>query len=222
MINTVQHGDCLQIMPDMADGSVEMVLTDIPYDVVSRPSGGLRNLDKGSADIATFSIQDFIPEVVRVIRGSVYIFCSTEQVSEIRARLIDEGLTTRLCVWQKTNPSPMNGQYMWLSGIETCVYGRKKGAIFNEHCQNPVWQYPTQRKIGAITPKPVALFERLIQASSNTGDIVLDPCMGVGTACAAAIRTGRHYIGMDINKACCKYAKIWIKQLESQTKLFDF
>ena len=45
--------------------------------------------------------------------------------------------TVRHLVWEKTNPSPMNGQYIYLSGIENAVWFKKKGATFNAHCKNP-------------------------------------------------------------------------------------
>ena len=65
----------MDIFPTMEDDSVTLTLTDIPYDEVNRKSGGLRNLDKRDADIITFSLNDFIDEVVRITSGSVYIFC---------------------------------------------------------------------------------------------------------------------------------------------------
>ena len=53
MLNLMQ-GDCLELMKNFEDGSVDFTLTDIPYDAVNRSSNGLRNLDKGNADILTF------------------------------------------------------------------------------------------------------------------------------------------------------------------------
>ena len=44
--NTVHHGDCLKIMKCFSDKSIDLILTDIPYDVVNRKDNGLRNLDK--------------------------------------------------------------------------------------------------------------------------------------------------------------------------------
>ena len=130
-----------------------MTLTDIPYGVVNR-NGGLRLFDKSDADRETFDLSSFLEEVERVTAGSIYIFCSTEQVSLIRQFLAARKLTTRLCVWEKTNPSPVNGQYHWLSGIELCVYGRKKKATFNEHCTNTVFRYPSVRRKLHPTEKP--------------------------------------------------------------------
>ena len=50
------NNDCMQVMPTIENNSVNFTLTDIPYDVVNRSSNGLRNLDKGKADIITFNI----------------------------------------------------------------------------------------------------------------------------------------------------------------------
>ena len=112
------NDNCMKILPTLPDGSITMTLTDIPYDEVNRKSGGLRNLDKSHADIITFPLDEFIDEIVRVTSGSIYIFCGSVQVSHIRNRLIEHNMSVRHCIWEKTNPSPMNGQHIWLSSIE--------------------------------------------------------------------------------------------------------
>ena len=201
------NDDCMNILPSLADGSITLTLTDIPYDEVNRKSGGLRNLDKSHADIITFPLDKFIDEIVRVTSGSIYIFCGSVQVSHIRNRLIEHKLSVRHCIWEKSNPSPMNGQHMWLSSIENCVYAKKKGAYFDirERCKSAVWKCPTEKYKGHPTPKPIELMERLIQASSQSGDTVFDPCMGSGAVGIAAKRTRRNFIGVELNE---KYYKI--------------
>ncbi len=206
-INKIVQGNCLELMKEIEDNSFEMTLTDIPYAVVNRKSNGLRNLDKKDADEETFSIEEFLPSVVRLTKGSVYVFCSTEQVSEIRGGLVDLGLTTRLCIWKKAAPSPMNGQFLWLSGIECCVYGKKKKAIFNEHCKNPVWEYASERNKLHPTQKPLKLFQYLITVSSNPGDCIFDPCIGSGTTALAAIKEKRNYFGIDLSSEYVETAK---------------
>jgi len=191
------HGECLEKMADIEDGSVDMVLTDIPYDVVNRASNGLRNLDKGKADKITFSLIPAMREAFRICNGSIYIFCATEQVSEIRSFYASRGMTTRLCIWEKTNPSPMNGQHTWLSGVECFVYAKKKGATFNEHCKNTVFRHSVPRGKLHPTMKPVDLLERLISASSNEGDTVLDFTMGSGTTGVACKNLNRSFIGIE-------------------------
>lgn len=204
-----------------------MTLTDIPYDVVNRPTGGLREFDKGAADVATFDVEEFTKEVTRVTSGSVYVFCSTEQVSVIRGTLVAEGLSTRLCIWQKTNPPPTNGQYLWLSGVETCVFGRKPKATFNEFCKVPVWKCSTRTRnnkppgVTHKTHKPINLMKYIIRTSSNPGDVIFDPCFGSGSTGAAAVLEGRQYIGVDISQEYCEQARELIKWAGSQPS-FDF
>lgn len=71
MFNT----DCLDIMCQMDANVVDFTLTDIPYDAVNRDSNGLRNLDKGNADIITFDLNEFLKQVFRVTSNSICIFC---------------------------------------------------------------------------------------------------------------------------------------------------
>jgi site-specific DNA-methyltransferase (adenine-specific) len=206
-MNEIKCGNCIEEMKLLPENKVEMTLTDIPYGVVNRPSNGIRRFDKDDADEETFDLEEFIKEVVRVTKGSIYVFCGTEQVSFIRAKLVEYKLTTRLCILKKINPSPGNGEHMWLSGIECCVYGRKKGAVFNEHCKNPVWEYPCVRGKLHKTQKPLELFQYLIRTSSNSGDSVLDPCLGSGTTALAALKENRDFIGFDINPKYVEIAK---------------
>ena len=70
-------------MKYIPDGSVDLVLTDIPYNGVNRKGNGLRNLDKGKADEITFELVDFAEEIYRVAKGTIIIFCGQGQLSEI-------------------------------------------------------------------------------------------------------------------------------------------
>ena len=196
--NICYQGDCLEVMKTLPDNSVDLVLTDIPYDGVNRKSSGLRNLDKGKADIITFDLDKFVRESIRVSKGSGYIFCGWEQISEIVSIIREYKLSHRLCCWKKTNPSPMNGQSIWLSGAEYCVYFKKPNATFNQHCKNCVWDFPSGRGKQHPTEKPLNLFKYLIESSSNIGDIVLDPCFGSGTTGVASIELNRKFIGVEL------------------------
>jgi DNA modification methylase len=100
-----------------------------------------------------------------------------------------------------SNPSPMNGQFLWLSGMECCVYGKKKKAVFNEHCKNPVWEFPIEKNKLHPTQKPLKLFQYLITVSSNPGDLVFDPCVGSGTTALAAVREKRNYLAFDLSQS---------------------
>jgi site-specific DNA-methyltransferase (adenine-specific) len=207
----LRQGDCMTIMQLIPEKSVNLVLTDIPYGEVNRKHGSLRVLDKGIADIITFDLAHFVKELIRVCTGSFYVFCGTEQVSEIRKLFVDYGLTTRLGIWEKTNPSPMNGKKLWLSGIECCVFARNKKATFNQHCKNSVWRFPNGRSKQHPTEKPLNLFKFLVESSSNVNDLVLDPCMGSGTTGVACKDLGRKFIGIEQD---VKYFEIAKKRIE--------
>lgn len=204
---TLHCGDSLELLKNIFSESVQMVLTDIPYGAVNRTSAGLRNLDKSIADVVTFELKDLVKQLVRITKGTCYVFCGTEQVSELRHLFVEAGLTTRLGIWEKTNPSPMNGQRLWLSSIECCVFARKSKAIFTEHCKSSVWRNPSTRSKIHPTQKPVALFERLILASSLEGQTVCDPFMGSGTTGVACKGLMRKFIGIEKDPVYFEAAK---------------
>ena len=123
-------GDCLEVMPkQIKDNSIDMVLSDIPYGVVNRKSNGLRNLNKGAADVITFDLENYLIESLRVCKGAIVIFCGKEQFSFIFQFFANKKGTVRPIIWQKSNPSPMNGQHVYLSGVEVGVWFKPRGFI---------------------------------------------------------------------------------------------
>lgn len=202
-INEIYNVDCIEGMERLDDNSIDMILTDIPYGEVNKKSNGLRKMghfDKGNANTITFDIEVFLKECVRVCSGCIYIFCGSEQVSSIRRYFIEQKMSTRHCIWEKTNPAPINGKHIWLSGIENCIYAKKSGATHNVHCKNTVWRFPNGRGKQHPTEKPLKLFEFLIEASSNEEMLILDPCLGSGTTAVAAKKLNRNYIGFELDK----------------------
>ena len=76
-----------------------------------------------------------------------------------------------------------------------------------------VQRFNTDKSKGSLHPtqKPVALLEYLIKTYTNEGDVVLDNCMGSGSTCVAAVNTGRHYIGIELDD---KYFDIACQRLD--------
>lgn len=214
---TLYCGDCKDILPSI--GQVDAVVTDPPYGEVNRKSAGLRNLDKGVADIVNFD-EVWLADQFSKITNSIYIWCGFSQISYYTEKLKENGFSNRLCIWEKTNPSPMNGQHLWLSSIEPCVFARKNGAIFNEHCVSPVWRLPTEPKEYHPTAKPIKLMEILINASTNENNTVLDPFMGSGTTGIAAVQMNRKFIGVELSKEYFDIACKRIEQAQAQQRMF--
>jgi len=217
--NKIICADCLTVMRDMPDNSVDMILTDIPYSGVNRNSSGLRNLNKGDADIVNFDIEDMLKSFIRICKGSFYIFCGYKQISQIFDKLEASSISTRMIIWEKTNPSPMNGEHIYLSGIEKAVYGKKKNATFNGHCLNTVFRFPAQNDKIHPTQKNTKLFKRLIEISSNENDIIFDPFIGSGTTALACVQMNRRFIGIEISEAYCQIARARIEKEKVQLKL---
>ena len=86
-----------------------------------------------------------------------------------------------------------------------------------------VWQFDAERasKVGHPAPFPVELPYRTIQLYTFEGDVVLDPFVGAGATCIAALKTNRKYVAYDIDKKYCDLAERRIKQfLQEQITLF--
>lgn len=208
----IERGDCMMLMQLLPNNSVDFTLTDIPYDEVNRKSNGLRNLDKDKADILTFNLYDFLDGVYRVTKNSICIFCGREQFSVIYNFFAQKKGTVRPIVWEKSNPSPMNGQHIYLSGVEFAVWFKKSGAnVFNAHCKNTVFKYPCGRSKLHPTEKNHDLLKELILDNSNEGDIVFDPCLGSGTTAICSVELNRHYIGFELDP---QYYDIACKRLD--------
>ena len=172
--------------------------------MVNRADNGLRNLNKDKADIITFDLDSFLDEIYRLTSGSIIIFCGVNQVSQIYNYFADKQNnkqgTTRQLIWKKTNPSPMNGQHIYLSGIENAIWFKKRGATFNAHCKNTVFEFPSGRSKIHPTEKNHELIKDLILDNSNEGDIIFDPCAGSLAHCLVAKENGRRYVGCELNK----------------------
>ena len=208
MKNKIIKGDCITEMKLMSSNSVDLTLTDIPYNVVSRKSNGLRQLDKKEADVLTFHLPSFLIEVERITKNSLIIFCGKEQFSQIYSFFANKKGTVRPIVWQKSNPSPMNGQHIYLSGVEFAVWFKKSGAkTFNAHCKNTVFKYPNGTSKLHPTEKNHGLLKELILDNSNEGDIVFDPCCGSGSHLLVSKELGRNYLGIELDENYYKIAE---------------
>ena len=79
-----------------------------------------------------------------------------------------------------------------------------KGKIPEDWWIIPIIGSTSKERLGYPTQKPEKLLERIIKASSNPGDIVLDPMCGCGTAVAVAHKLGRQWIGIDVSPTACR------------------
>ncbi len=207
-LNNIYNIDCMIGMKDFEKNSVNLTLTDIPYGEVNRKDNGLRGLDKGFADELNFKLNDFLDELYRVTSNTIIVFCGKKQFSEIFSYFADKKGTTRCLVWEKTNPSPMNGQHIYLSGIELAVWFKKSGTkSFNAHCKNTVFRFASGSSKIHKTEKNHKLLEALILDNSKEDEIVFDPCVGSGAHMIVSKKLNRRFIGFELNQEMCEIAK---------------
>lgn len=219
------NNDCLEVMKDMDNETVNITLTDIPYDMVNRKDNGLRNLNKENADIITFDIQQFLGEVYRVTKDEIIIFCGVNQVSEIYKFFAEKQSknkgTVRQLIWEKTNPSPMNGEYIYLSGIENAIWFRKSKGTFNARCKNTVFKHASGRSKLHPTEKNHKLLEELILDNSNEKQVLFDPCSGSGSHLYVARKLNRFFIGCELDENYYNINKNRLEEQESELKRED-
>ena len=217
MDSKLLHGDCLELMKDIPDKSIDMILTDIPYGVVNRSDNGLRNLNKEKADVFNLDMNKMLEEFYRISGGQIIVFCGKEQFSDIYEFFANQNGTTRPIIWHKSNPSPMNGQHVYLSGVELAVWFKPKGRkVFNAHCKNTVFKHSNGSRKIHPTQKNVNLFEELITDNTNENEIVFDPFMGSGTTGVACLNTSRNFIGIEIDDEYFELAKQRINEARNK------
>ena len=216
------NGDCLELMKNIPDKSVDLVIMDPPYEIYGGKSGGCfgrearayhneiynTGLDQGISN-------SVLEELVRVMKKiNIYIWCNKTQLRQYINFFESRGCTTDLLTWHKTNPVPTcNNKY--LSDTEYILYFRASGVPMygSYNTKKKYYITPTNKsdknKWGHPTMKPVDIIKNLVINSSKDGDIVLDPFMGSGTTGVAVkeIGGGRHFIGIEIDKEYYEIAK---------------
>jgi len=211
------NGDCLERMKEIPDGSVDLILTDPPYDIKNTKAGGNSPLAKSmqkmndqirDANIVSGFNIAILDELVRIGKTiNMYFFCNKSQLPMyIEYFVSDRGCGFDLIKWVKTNAMPTyNNKY--LSDTEYCFYARKGGYCNPQNYKDASTLYLDKLNISDKklynhpTIKPLPLVERLIRNSSHDGDIILDPFMGSGTTGVAALRNNRKFIGIELDPA---------------------
>lgn len=223
--------DCIEYMKGMEEKSVDFVLTDIPYGEVNERLKARNRFrknfgwtEKGKADKTKFALSDFLPLVAKAMKKSCVIFCGIGQLREI-FDFFQKGLgwPARQLVWEKTNPTVVNGDKMYLSGTENAVWAKRPGAPFKPFCKSNVFRYPTiGGASGKIHPteKSHGLLRELILDNTEPGDLVFDPCAGSGSTLLVASQEGRRSFGCELNGVFYQKAKARLEKAGFQPVLF--
>lgn len=209
-INTVQNKDCMEGMAAMDGGSVDLVIADPPYFQGDGGGGGAYGIRNKSfrdqiGDMMCGISDECLEQMARVCkRVNMYIFCSVLQIPQYLAFATRHGYKFDILTWHKTNAVPAcNGKYM--PDTEYIVFVKEGGVPLYGTAATKRKYYVTptnvkdKRRWGHPTIKPLNIVQNLIINSTQEGGVVLDPFMGSGTTAVACIRTGRNYIGFELN-----------------------
>lgn len=240
------HNDnCLKIMKDIPDRSIDIILCDLPYgttkcswDIII-PFDELwqqyNRIIKDNGAILLFGQEPF-SSLLRTSNLQMYrydIYWEKERLTNIMQVKKRVGKTIEnISVFYKNQPT-YNPQMVKYDGKPRTnkVKNGKLGKLVDDNNDKYVkeyvdtgYRYPTQVwkfKRDTLTSnlhptqKPVSLLEELIKTFSNEGDIVLDNCMGSGSTGVACINTNRHFIGIELNE---KYFNIATERINNDIK----
>lgn len=237
--------DCLEIIPILENNSIDLLLTDPPYNLgefIQKRNYNIKNMRENSLedmlDWDSLSKEDYLINMDKFfqkvssklkIGANIIIFISSlriESIVEIAERYGFYYKTTG--VWHKTNPMPRNMNLHFVSSNEFWiyfVYKKRTGNVFNNE-NRMIMDYiesstpkSLEKQYGKHpTQKPIQVIEYLIKILSNEEDLVLDPFMGSGTTGKSAIKLNRRFIGIELNK---KYFEIAEKRISSINPILE-
>lgn len=230
-------GDCLELMKDIPDNSVDMILCDFPYGTTCNkwdtiiPFDALwmqyKRIRKSNAPILLFSQQPFtslaVTSNIKEFRYE-WIYEKTNGTGFLNAKKMPLKAHENILVFYKTLPT-YNPQFTkgkpYCRGWKNLTSSNYGKGVFHFSASKDGKRFPRSvlkfsnvssdsRKGFHPTQKPVALLEYLIKTYTNEGDMILDNCMGSGSTGVAAINTKRSFIGIEKEE---EYYNIALKRI---------
>lgn len=212
------HGDCLEVLKNLPDNSVDMVLTDPPYgiDFQSNSRGGNKSMrfEKILNDKTPFI--EFIQHLPRVLKptGCAMIFTRWDKQQIFIDELVKHGLKPKnILIWDKVVHGMGDLKRAFGSRYESIIFVANNEFRFNGKRPTDIVQCMKINSQHLIHPnqKPVALLENLIEKCTKENQTVLDCFMGSGSTGTACLNTNRKFIGIELDKKYFDIAQSRIK-----------
>ena len=236
----LRQGDCLELMKDIPDNSIDMILCDLPYGTTTNKWDSIIPLDKlwneyeriikDNGAIVLFSQMPFTIELVhsnfKLFRYE-WIWEKENATGFLNAKKMPLKIHENILVFYKKlptyNPQMRTGfkPYKCKQGRHSTNYGLyEQGHITESNGERyPIDIIEFKKDTGLHpTQKPVALLEYLIKTYTNENDLVLDNCMGSGSTGVACVNTGRNFIGIELDENYFNIAKeriVGIKEVQN-------
>lgn len=214
-MNKLINGNAIEFMKTLESESVDLIVTDPPYKVTARGnagnSGGMMK-KKLSMQGKIFKHNDikpieYIPEFYRLLKDGSHCYIMTNHVNlqEMINVATECGFKfIKSLIWNKGNK--IMGQY-YMSQFEYILFFRKgKGKKINKCGTADILNVPNKKtkdengKNIHDTEKPIELMKILIENSSQEGEMVFDPFVGVGATVIACKELNRQYIGIELDE----------------------
>ena len=237
-INQIHHGDCLTLLTEMPDASVNLVVTSPPYNLLNSSGNGMKNGNGGKWSRAALmqgyaNHTDAMPhadyvdwqrgclnELLRVLTPDGAIFYNhkwrvQKGLLQDRTDIIDGFPVRQIIIWQRSGGFNHNPGYflptyevIYLIAKPEFRLAPKAGSV------GDVWQIRQDRGNPHPASFPVELARRAIAAT--TAEVVLDPFIGSGTTAVAALMEGRQYVGIDLSEEYCQFARQRVNQVAQE------
>ena len=220
----LRRGDCLELMKDMPDNSIDMILVDPPYKMTKRgkscrPNWMPNNMGENVFNGEIPNVKDWMSECYRILKEGThfYTFCNTNDILEYLQTAKECGFKLHNIITMiKDTGMPCR---WYLKNCELVLFFRKGKAKPINDMTSRDWvkvNMPTKKNGKLhITQKPLDFIQKLVTNSSNEGDTVLDCFMGSGTTGVACINTNRNFIGIELDE---NYFNIAKERIENHKK----
>lgn len=216
-------GDCLELMTDIPDNSVDMILCDLPYGTTACKWDSVipfkplwkqyKRVIKKNGAIVLFSAQPFTSALVMSnIRGFKHHWIWMKnrgtgfQVAKYRPMMATEDIIAFTANGERINYIPQmvklnkprySRNASSSNGTNPLAHFNPGGKVVDEKYPLNVIECAKVSKPIHPTQKPVALLEYLVKTYTDPGEVVLDNCMGSGSTGVACVNTGRRFIGIE-------------------------
>lgn len=195
-------GDCLEIMKNIPDGSVDLILTDPPYGMSFQSNYREQKHKKILNDDSLHWLSAFINELYRVMKNNTagYMFCSFHKIDIFKIEIEKRFKLKNILIWEKNNTSMGDLKGDFAPKIEFVFFFHKGRSLIRGKRDPNIFKFKRTQNEKHPTEKPVDLCEYLVTKFSDENQIVLDPFMGSGTTGVACKKCKRRFFGIEADR----------------------